>query len=162
MSELRRITRRRGFSLIELLIVIAIILIIITMAVPQYNKVQMYTRETAAIKAVQTVRDMQVQYQSQYGRFAKTLTEMGPSPGGGASSPASAGLIATDLSSGEKGGYKFAVTGDGNGYAVTATPITYGTSGSRSFYMDQNMIMKEHYGPEPATNNDKELGQNQK
>lgn len=162
MSDARRINRRRGFSLIELLIVIAIILIIITMAVPQYNKVQMYTRETAAIKAVQTVRDMQVQYQSQYGRFAKTLTELGPSPGGGASSPASAGLIATDLSLGVKGGYNFAVTGDGNGYAVTATPITYGTSGSRSFYMDQNMVMKEHYGPEPATPNDKELGQSQK
>ena len=162
MSDLRRTTRRRGFSLIELLIVIAIILLIITMAVPQYNKVQMYTRETAAIKAVQTVRDMQVQYQSQYGRFAKTLTELGPALGGGASSPASAGLISTELALGEKGGYRFAVTGDGNGYAVTATPITYGTSGSRSFYMDQNMIMKEHYGPEPATNNDKELGQNQK
>jgi type IV pilus assembly protein PilA len=132
------------------------------MAVPQYNKVQMYTRETAAITAVQTVRDVQVQYQSQYGRFAKTLTELGPAPGGGASSPASAGLISTELALGEKGGYRFAVTGDGNAYAVTATPITYGTSGSRSFYMDQNMVLKEHYGPEAATNNDKEMGQNQK
>jgi type IV pilus assembly protein PilA len=122
----------------------------------------MYTRETAAIKAVQTVRDMQVQYQSQYGRFAKSLTELGPSPAGAASSPAGAGLIATDLASGEKGGYRFAVTGDGNGYAVTATPITYQTSGSRSFYMDQSMVMKEHYGPEPATPSDKELGLVQK
>jgi type IV pilus assembly protein PilA len=162
MSDLRRTTRRRGFSLIELLIVIAIILIIITMAVPQYNKVQMNAREIAAIRAVQTVRDMQVQYQSQYGRFAKTLTELGPSPGGGASSPASAGLISTSLAAGETGGYKYAMTGDGSGYAVTATPITYGTSGSRSFYMDQNMVMKEHYGPEPATANDKEYGQGQK
>ena len=162
MPYARRTNSRRGFSLIELLIVIAIILIIITMAVPQYNKVQMYTRETAALKAVQTVRDMQVQYQSQYGRFAKSLTELGPPPGGGASSPASAGLIATDLASGEKGLYKFAVTGDGSVYAVTATPVTYGTSGSRSFFMDQTMVMREHYGPEPATPNDKELGQTQK
>ena len=55
---------------------IAIILIIITMAVPQYNKVQMNAREIAAITAVQTVRDMQVQYQSQYQRFAKSLIEL--------------------------------------------------------------------------------------
>ena len=162
MSDARRTTRRRGFSLIELLIVIAIILIIITMAVPRYQQVMMYTRETAAVKAVQTVRDMQIQYQSQYGRFAKTLTELGPSPGGGASTPASAGLISTDLASGIKGGYAYAVTGDGSVYAVTATPKTYGTDGSRSFYMDQTMVVREHYGPEPATANDKELGQTQK
>jgi type IV pilus assembly protein PilA len=137
--------------------------IIITMAVPQYNKVLMHTRETAAMTAVQTVRDMQVQYQSQYGRFAKSLAQLGPSPGGGtASTPDAAGLIGSDLASGVKGGYNFAVTGDGSVYAVTATPVTYGTSGSRSFYMDQNMIMKEHYGPEPATASDKELGQGQK
>jgi type IV pilus assembly protein PilA len=162
MSDARRNTRRRGFSLIELLIVIAIILIIITMAVPRYQQVMMYTRETAAVKAVQTVRDMQIQYQSQYGRFAKTLTELGPSPGGGASTPASAGLISIDLASGIKGGYAYAVTGDGSVYAVTATPKTYGTDGSRSFYMDQTMVVREHYGPEPATANDKELGQTQK
>jgi type IV pilus assembly protein PilA len=163
MSDPRRTNRRRGFSLIELLIVITIIGILLTMAMPQFNKVLMHTRETAAMTAVQTVRDMQIQYQGQYGRFAKTLAELGPPPGGGAaSSPAAAGLIPTDLASGVKGGYNFAVTGDGTGYVVTATPITYGTSGSRSFYMDQNMVMKEHYGPEPATNSDKELGQNQK
>ena len=162
MSHARYTHSRRGFSLIELLIVIAIILIIITMAVPQYNKVQMNAREIAAITAVQTVRDTQVQYQSQYLRFAKSLAELGPPPGGGVSTPASAGLIPSGLASGETGGYKFVVTGDGNGYAVTATPITYGTSGSRSFFMDQNMVMREHYGPEPATANDKEMGQAQK
>jgi len=55
---------RRGFSLIELLIVIAIILIIITIAVPKYQKTQMFMRETAAIKAIQTIHQMEVQYQS--------------------------------------------------------------------------------------------------
>ena len=50
MSNRRR--RSRGFSLIELLIVIAIILIIITIAVPKYNRTQMYMRETAAVAAI--------------------------------------------------------------------------------------------------------------
>ena len=76
------LTRRRGFSLIELLIVIAIILIIITIAVPKYQKTQMFMRETAAIKAIQTIHQMEVQYQSQYGRYAASLTELGPPASG--------------------------------------------------------------------------------
>ncbi len=160
MHERRK--NRRGFSLIELLIVIAIILIIITMAVPQYNKVQMYTRETAAIKAIQTVRDMQVQYQSQYGRFAKSLAELGPPTGGGAPSPASAGLIGSDLASGVKQGYRYVVSEKPGGYVVTATPETYGTSGSRSFYSDETMVIRENYGAEPATASSPEMGQSKK
>ena len=87
MSNRRR--RSRGFSLIELLIVIAIILIIITIAVPKYNRTQMYMRETAAVAAIQTIHKMQVQYQSQYGRYATSLTELGP-PASGAPTPAGA------------------------------------------------------------------------
>jgi type IV pilus assembly protein PilA len=158
----QRRKNRRGFSLIELLIVIAIILIIITMAVPQYNKVQMYTRETAAIKAIQTVRDMQVQYQSQYGRFAKSLTEMGSPTGGGAPSPSAAGLIGSDLASGEKQGYRYVLSEKPGGYVIIATPITYGTSGSRSFYSDETMIIHENYGAEPATASSPEMGATKK
>src|SRR5512132_1813127 len=103
--------RRRGFSLIELLIVIAIILIIITIAVPKYNSTQRYMRETAAIKAIQTIHQMEVQYQSQYGRYAQTLAELGPPPSGsGAPSPAAADLIGNDLAQGTKQGYHFTVT----------------------------------------------------
>ena len=149
-------TGRRGFSLIELLIVIAIILIIITMAVPKYNKTQMFMRETAAIKAIQTIHQMQVQYQSMYGRFAASLTELGP-PASGADSPSAAGLIGNDLSNGEKGGYKFTLTGSPGGYVINANPVTYNSSGSRTFYSDQTMAIRENYGPEPATPQSKEL-----
>jgi type IV pilus assembly protein PilA len=153
-------SQRRGFSLIELLIVIAIILIIITIAVPKYNRTQMYMRETAAIKAVQTIHQMEVQYQSQYGKYATSLAELGP-PASGAASPASADLIGNDLAQGLKQGYKFTVTGVPGGYQVNATPETYGSSGSRAFYSDQTMVIRENYGPEPATANSKELGMGQ-
>jgi len=69
---------RRGFSLIELLIVIAIILVIITVAVPPYQKAQMLAREMAASKAVQTIQTDEVIYQSQYGHYAPSLRELGP------------------------------------------------------------------------------------
>src|SRR4051812_26853862 len=142
--------RSRGFSLIELLIVIAIILIIITIAVPKYNRTQMYMRETAAVAAIQTIHKMQVQYQSQYGRYATTLTELGPPPSG-APTPAAADLIGNDLATGEKQGFEFTVTGTPGGYVINANPITYGSSGSKSFYSDQSMVIRENYGPEPAT-----------
>ena len=147
---------RRGFSLIELLIVIAIILIIITMAVPQYNKTTRFMKETAAIKAIQTIHQMEIQYQSQYGRFAVSLAELGP-PASGGDSPTAAGLIGADLAGGDKGGYKFTLTGNAGGYVVNATPISYGTTGNRSFYSDQTMVIRENYGAEPATANSKEL-----
>ena len=149
--------RRRGFSLIELLIVIAIILIIITIAVPRYNRVQMYMRETAAIKAIQTIHQMETQYQSQYGRYAVSLAELGP-PASGAPSPAAADLIGNDLAQGIKQGYKFTVNGIAGGYQINANPEVYNSSGSRSFYSDQTMVIHENYGPEPATVASKELG----
>jgi type IV pilus assembly protein PilA len=64
-AERARPRRQRGFSLIELLIVISIILIIITIAVPRFARAQMYTRETAALQAVKTLHTAQVQFQSQ-------------------------------------------------------------------------------------------------
>src|SRR5205085_7373462 len=152
---------RRGFSLIELLIVIAIILIIITIAVPKYNRTQMYMRETAAVKAIQTIHQMEVQYQSQYGRYATSLAELGP-PQSGQAGPAAADLIGRDLSEGEKQGYKFTLTGTNGGYIINANPITYGTSGSKSFYSDQTMVIRENFGPEPATANSKEMGMSAK
>jgi hypothetical protein len=107
-------------------------------------------REMAALTAIQTVHKMQIQYQSQYGRYANSLAELGP-PQSGAPSPSAADLIGSDLALGEKQCYKFNLTGNQGGYAVTATPVTYGTSGSRSFYSDESMVIRENYGPEPAT-----------
>jgi len=149
--------RRRGFSLIELLIVIAIILIIITIAVPKYNQTQMYMRETAAVKAIQTIHQVEVQYQSQYGRFATSLAELGP-PQSGNPGPAAADLIQRDLAEGEKTGYKSSVTGTQGGYIVQAQPMTYGSSGRKSFYSDQSMVIRENDGPEPTTASSPEMG----
>jgi type IV pilus assembly protein PilA len=154
---IRRLRSRRGFSLIELLIVIAIILIIITIAVPKYNRTQMYMRETAAVRAIQTIHQMQVQYQSQYGRFANSLAELGP-PASGAAGPAAADLIGRDLAEGEKQGYRFTMTGGQGGYVVNANPTSYGTSGSKTFFSNETMVIRENNGPEPATATSPEMG----
>ena len=141
---------RRGFSLIELLIVIAIILAIITVAVPPYQRAQMLAREMAASKAVQTIQADEVIYQSQYGHYAPSLRELGP-PDSGPSSAAAAGLIGATLASGTLGGYKFTLTGTADTYAITASPVAFGSSGVKSFYLDQSGILRASEGQEPAT-----------
>jgi type IV pilus assembly protein PilA len=150
MLDLRR---RRGFSLIELLIVIAIILIIITFALPKMTRARMYAQETAAIAAIRTIHTAQVQYYSQFGRYATSLTELGPPTSGNANIGA-ADLIDATLAAGLKQGYKFVVAGLQGGYTISAIPEPYGTSGSRTFFSDQSMAVHEHYGPEAATMQD--------
>jgi type IV pilus assembly protein PilA len=155
MSEKKR--RVRGFSLIELLIVISIILIILAIALPKLNKATMYTKEMAAIATIsKTIHAAETQYMSQYGRFAQSLQELGP-PSSGASTQASADLISTDLAKGEKQGYKYSVTGTPQGYQVNAEPVNFGTTGSRTFYSDQSMTVHAHQGQEPATASDPEI-----
>ena len=149
-------TRRRGFSLIELLIVVAIILIIITIALPKLSRARMYSQETAAIAAIRTLHTAQVQYNSQFGRYATSLAELGP-PASGNANASAADLIGNDLSGGEKSGYKFTLSGTQGGYVINANPIAYNSSGSRTFYSDQSMVVHENYGPEPATTASKEL-----
>jgi len=147
---------RRGFSLIELLIVISIILIIITIAVPKFQHAQMLTRETAAIQAIRAIHTAQVEYYSQYGKYAASLTELGP-PASGAPSAAAADVIGNDVAGGEKQGYKYTLTSTQGGYIINAVPVAYGTSGSRSFFSDQSMVVHYNDGAEPATAQSKEL-----
>src|ERR1017187_8166366 len=128
----------------------------ITIAVPKYNRTQMYMRETAAIKAIQTIHTAQIQYHSQFGRFANSLTELGP-PASGAPGPDSADLIGTDLANGTKQGYKFVLTAVPGRYQITATPEAYGSSGSRTFFSDQSIVLRQNFGPEPATANSPEI-----
>ncbi len=154
---MNRNRRRRGFSLIELLIVIAIILIIVTVALPKLNKARMYAQETAALKAIQTLNTTQVQYNSTFGRFATSLTELGP-PTSGTANASAADLISGDLASGEKQGYKFTLTGTPGGYTITAVPSAFGSTGSRTFFSDQSLVIRENYGQEPATVNSREVG----
>src|SRR5579872_2379329 len=148
--------RRRGFSLIELLIVIAIILVIVTIAVPQYNKQMMSAHETAAQQTIRTIHAVETQYYSQFGRYAVSLAELGP-PASGAASPAAADLISKDLAEGKKSGYIFTVAGTPTGYAVTAIPEAFNSSGRRTFYSDQTMVVRNNWSQEPANISSAEL-----
>ena len=153
MSSLftRRKNRQRGFSLVELLIVIAIILIIAAIAVPKLNRSRMQAQEMAALRHIVAIHQAQTQYYSTYGRYAANLQELGPAPNAGAPSPAAADLLPNDLTSGEKQGYKFIVTQTPTGYTVNANPTAFNSTGTRTFFSDQSLVIRQNFTAEPAT-----------
>ena len=156
--DLKRRRRSAGFSLIELLIVIAIILIILAVALPKLNNARRYAQEMAAVKAISTIHTAEAQYYSQYGTYATALTQLGP-PTNGAAGPNGADLIDRDLASGDKGGFKFNLQPNQGGYAVNVQPDAFGASGTHTYYSDQSMSIHQHNGQEPATVNDPLLGE---
>ena len=153
--------RRGGFSLMELLIVIAIILVILAIALPKVNSARMMGTETAIIREIQTVHTAQTQYFSQFGKYATTMSELG-APASGNPSPTAADLIPNSLASGSKDGYTFMLQGTAGGYTLTASPISYNGTGRRGFYSDQSLVIRENWGPEPATASSRELNEQAK
>ena len=155
MLNLRR-RRQAGFSLIELLIVIAIILIILAIAVPKLGSARQNATETVVIREVKTIHEGQTQYMSQFGKYATTLAELGP-PASGGPGPQASDLIPASLASGEKDGYTFVMTATPSGYTVNANPKVYNSTGRRTFFSDQNMTIHQNWSQEPATINSPEV-----
>ena len=150
----QRKPRTAGFSLIELMIVIAVILIIAALAIPQLLRARMSANESAAVSALRTLATQEVNYDSAWGPgFSPTLAALGPPTPGASASAASADLVDQVLASGLRGGYQFLYTPlipsggtTPTGYTVNANPISPGITGEWFFYLDQSNVIRQNDG----------------
>ncbi|AXC14759.1 Type IV pilin PilA [Acidisarcina polymorpha] len=153
-SAERRRQHEGGFTLMELLIVISIMLILMLIAIPNFSSMKSQANETSAIQSLRAIYQSQIQYQTNYPAqgFACALSTLGGAASSGAPSPQSAQVLQSDLASGQKSGYTFSI---GNctkvnvnnqdmytSYEAFAVPQAIGKTGHRGFCIDQQGEIK--------------------
>ena len=163
MTNRHQQRRSQGFSLIELLIVVAIILIIAAMAIPSLLRARISADEASAVGSIRAIHQAEISYQTSFptNGFANSLANLG-----GAApctpSPASACLLDNSLAtaspgSGSKSGYVFQATGQNpiNGvnseYTAGAAPLSYNNSGVRNFCSNEDGVIRFNSGSQGST-----------
>jgi type IV pilus assembly protein PilA len=155
--------KQKGFSLIELLIVVAIILIIAAIAIPNLLRSKMAANESSAVGSMRTINTAEVTYATAYPNvgYSTTLAQLGGNAascaGAAFAAPANACLIDNVLASATtvplaKSGYVFNLAINptaGTTDLVQAAPATPGTTGQRYFFTDQTGVIRYGLSTQP-------------
>jgi len=141
--------KQKGFSLIELLIVVAIILIIAAIAIPNLLRSRMAANEASAVGSLRTLNTAQVTYSTTYPNvgFANALSALGGTVASCTSATSTNScLVDQVLASGTKSGYTFVLGGTSGApvvtYTFTGSPVAPGQSGQRYFFTDQSGVIR--------------------
>jgi type IV pilus assembly protein PilA len=144
---------QKGFSLIELLIVVAIILIIAAIAIPNLLRARIAANEASAVASLRTINTASISYNTNYNAYATALSKLGPS-GGATPTSTTADLLDSVLApSGgvnvsTKSGYTFTYASPvaNVGYTVNAAPVSANQTGVRNFYTDASGVIRANPG----------------
>ena len=140
--------RKKGFTLVEIMIVVAIIILLAAIAIPNLLRARLNANESAAVGAVKTVVSAAISYRSVNTAYPANLSEL---------SNADPEYIDDVLGSGDKQGYSFDLDGDTNTFEVVAYPQTYQTTGVRSFFADESGVIRSTDAEANATVSDTAL-----
>lgn len=119
---------RQGFTLLELMIVVAVLAIVMAVAIPSLRNARMAANESSTLQTIKTIVSVNEQYRFRFSSFADTLGNL-----------EAAGYIDGGFQAdNEKSGYTYTYAGNASGYTITTDPTVPGSSGVRYFYCDQS------------------------
>jgi prepilin-type N-terminal cleavage/methylation domain-containing protein len=140
----------QGFSLIELLIVVAIMLVIAAIAIPSLLRSRIAANQASAVQSLRMITTAETTYASTYNLgYCQALSDLGPPTSGGPSS-AAAGLLDSLVAAGAKSGYSFVyssgptdASGKISAYEVTASPMD-SSLGTLYYYTDNSGVIRQN------------------
>jgi type IV pilus assembly protein PilA len=134
MMKIPKHIGEHGFTLVEIMIVIAIIIIIGALAIPGLMRSRLNANEAAAVAALKAISAASVMYRTTYTSFPQNISSL--------YDPNGAQYVDSILASGSKQGYNFSVAGDENGFTASAIPSKPNITGSRYFFLDSNGVIR--------------------
>ncbi len=136
---------RKAFTLTEIMIVVAVIMILAFMIVPNMLRANITANEAAAIASLRALfTGLQIYYVQNAREYPQELSDL-------------QGYVSEKLASGEKGGYKFIYTRDNEDmFHINANPRTPGRTGVRYFYLDETNIIR-YNETQPASSSDPQV-----
>ncbi len=138
--RVRNTARSRGFTLLEMMLVVAVIAIIAAIAIPTLTSSRKHANESSAISSLRTFTTAQVQYRTRFGSYAVPVDL------------SNGGYVDNSFADSQKSGYFFTASGAPSDvtWDVTAQPVSPGVTGNRWFRVDESGVIRFKEGAAPT------------
>ena len=125
-----------GFTLVELMIVVAVLAIVVAMAIPGFSNAKQSANEASAIASLKAFQQTQIQYRLRYGNYA------------GVADLVAVGMIDSNFADLEKAGYSFldSLAPTTGHWAIESHPLVSGVTGNRFFFVDSSGVIRYQSG----------------